>query len=94
MAGTSVHQERAAGTVECYRCDGDECAKCGGTGERERRRCEGCGVPSGRPSEGGEALIGLRNRRGAGQPLYCGECHPEDGADAGLGLAMLEGLGA
>jgi hypothetical protein len=93
MAETSVHQERGAGTVECFRHEGEDCPRCDGTGQRPRRRCEGCGEPAGRPSLGGNALLGLRNRRGKGQPVYCMGCHPELGAGPEA-LAMLERMGA
>jgi hypothetical protein len=45
-------------------------------------------ITSGRPSLGGEALMGLRNGRGRGQPFYCLNCHPE----LGRGLEMLQGM--
>jgi hypothetical protein len=49
--------------------------------------------PSGRPSRGGKALLGLRNGRGKDQPVYCMDCHPELGGTLGT-LAMLERMGA
>lgn len=39
----------------------------------EPSRCAGCGVPSGKPSEGGSILSG----KGPGQPLYCMDCNPD-----------------
>ena len=63
--------------VECPRHEEEECPPCDGTGFRPRRHCEGCGEPSGRPSEGGRALIGLKNARGKDQPMWCLFCHPE-----------------
>jgi hypothetical protein len=36
-----------------------------------------CGEPSGRHSEGGRALMGLKNHRGKDQPMWCTFCHPE-----------------
>jgi hypothetical protein len=93
MAETSVHQECEAGMVECFRHEVGHCPRYGGTGHRPRRRCEGCGEPAGRPSEGGKALLGLRNRRGKDQPVYCMGCHPELGGGPGM-LAMLERMGA
>jgi hypothetical protein len=95
MAETSVHQERGAELVECFRHEGEECPRCYGTGHRPRRHCEGCGEPSGRPSEGGKALLGLRNRRGKHQPMYCMGCHPELGGGPGtLAASLLERMGA
>ena len=93
MAETSVHQEHEADTVACFRHEGKGCHRCAGTGQRLRRRCEGCGEPAGRPSEGGTALLGLRNRRDEDQPMYCMGCHPELGGGPGT-LAMLERMGA
>ena len=61
---------------------------------RDRGRIrETCGEPSGRPSEGGKALLGIRNRRGKDEPVYCIGCHPELGGAPGT-LAMLERMGA
>jgi len=93
MAETSLHQEREAGMVECFRREGEDCPRCDGTGQRPRRRCEGCGEPSGRPSRGGKTLLGLRNGRGKDQPVYCMDCHLELGGTLGT-LAMLERMGA
>lgn len=39
---------------------------------RELSRCAGCGIPSGKPSEGGSTLSG----KGPGKPLYCMDCNP------------------
>src|SRR5215213_2195232 len=63
--------------VECSRHEGEKCPRCNGSGFRPRRCCEGCGEPSGRPSEGGRALMGLKNGRGKDQPMWCLFCHPE-----------------
>jgi hypothetical protein len=95
MAETSVHQEHGAELVECFRHEGEECPRCDGTGYRPRRHCEGCGEPSGRPSRGGKALLGVRNRRGKDQPMYCMGCHPELGSGPGkLAASLLERMGA
>ena len=73
MIEVSVEQD----VVRCFRCGGEDCPKCGGTGFRPARRCASCGERSGKPSEGGKALLGLRNSRSLADPFYCINCHPE-----------------
>ena len=92
MIRASVHADPELGNpelIQCFRHEGEDCPRCNGSGYRPRRRCAGCGEPAGRPGLGGKALMGLRNRRGHKQPLYCLGCHPELGG----GLAVLERLG-
>ena len=72
--------------VRCFRHEGEGYPRCDGSGYRPCRYCAGCGEPAGRPSQGGRALVGLRNRRGRAQPFYCLNCHPE----LGRGPAVLE----
>jgi hypothetical protein len=73
----------------CFRHEREGCPRCDGSGFRPRRHCVGCGEPSGRPSQGGKALMSLRNRQGRDQHFYCLGCHPE----LGWGSAVLEGVG-
>ena len=75
--------------VRCFCHEAEGCPRCDGSGYRPRRHCAGCGEPADRPSQGGKALMGLRNRRERDQPFYCLSCHPE----LGHGLVMLEGMG-
>ena len=93
MIRASVHANPEARNPElvwCFRHEGEDCPRCDGSGYRPRRRCAGCGEPAGpQPSQGGKALMGLRNRRGRDQPFYCLGCHPE----LGWGPAVLEGMG-
>lgn len=66
-------------------------ARKGESNHREHSRCAGCGEPSGKPSEGGKALKGLRNVRVKDTPMYCMDCHPEFmGAMGGAGILSLE----
>ncbi len=84
-----VSVAQAPEMVGCFRHEGEECSRCDGSGYRPRKRCGGCGKPSGRPSNGGKALIGLRNNRNSGGPFYCMGCHPEMN---GRGAGMLDNL--
>ena len=78
--------------IGCSRHEGEGCPRCDGSGFRPRRHCAGCGEPSGRPSQGGKALMGRRNARGWDQPMWCMDCHPDLGGIA-ENLAMLERMG-
>jgi DEAD/DEAH box helicase domain-containing protein len=69
--------EQSPELVECFRHEGEGCLRCDGSGFRLLKHCEECGEPAGRPSEGGRALIGLKNARGKDQPMWCLHCHPE-----------------
>ena len=88
---SSVHADpefREPELVHCLLHEGERRPRCNGSGYRPRKHCAGCGEPAGRPSQGGKALVGMRNRRGPNQPLYCLACHPELGG----GRAMLDGM--
>jgi hypothetical protein len=63
--------------VKSFRHKGEKCPRCHESGYRPRKHCAGCGEPSGRPSEGGSAFAGLKNRRDEDQPMWCLYCHPE-----------------
>jgi len=80
--------------VRCFRCEGPECPKCGGSGFRERKRCAGCEVPAGRPSQGGKALSPERGVKSWEElrslPLYCMDCSPRLFR---AGLALFEEMG-
>ncbi len=86
LPGTLDPKLREPELVRCFRHEDEDCPRCDGSGYRHRRHCAGCGEPAGRPSQGGKALVGLRNRRGRDRPLYCLGCHPELGG----GLATLD----
>ena len=98
MADTvTVPQEVATGAtdlVRCFRCEGDECLKCGGFGFRSRKHCARCGVPAGHPSQGGKALSPERGAKNCKElrchPLYCMDCNPRF---LKAGLTLLEGMG-
>ena len=92
MIRASVHansEVRDPKLVRCFRHEGEGCPRCDGSVYRPRKYCAECGEPAGRPSQGGKALMGLRNRRGRDQPFYCLGCHPE----LGRGVAVLERMG-
>ena len=74
--------------IRCFRHEGEDCPRCDGSSYRPRSYCAECGAPSGKPSQSGKVLKGLRNRRGKDQPMYCMECHPELGG----GFAVMAGL--
>lgn len=38
--------------VKCFRCEGEDCPKCDGTGFRPVKRCEACGERAGSVSAG------------------------------------------
>jgi hypothetical protein len=66
--------------IRCFKHEGQECPRCNGSGYRPRKRCAGCGEPSGSPFEGGKALQSSRTAKSWDEarslPLYCRECNP------------------
>jgi hypothetical protein len=92
-----VPQEVSASAIDlvrCFRCEGDECPRYDGSGFRERKHCAGCGVPAGRPSQGGKALSPERGAKSWKElrslPLYCMDCNPRFFK---AGLALFEEMG-
>lgn len=77
--------------VKCFRCEGDDCPKCGGTGYCERKRCAECGEPSGRISEGLRPLVGLKDSRDRNGAFYHVGCHPERGRGNPAALDLIGG---
>jgi hypothetical protein len=73
----SAQESTAEELVECSRCEGEKCPRCDGSGFMPRKRCAGCGEPAGRASEGGKDLLGLKNRKGKDEPMWCLNCHPD-----------------
>ena len=92
--GTPDRQVRYSELVRCFCCEGAECPKCGGSGFRERKRCAGCRVPAGRPSQGGKALSPKRGAQSwvelTSLPLNCMDCNPRFFK---TGLALFEEMG-
>jgi hypothetical protein len=93
----TVHRDpqvRYPELVQCFRCEGADCLKCGGSGFRKRKHCAGCGVPAGHPSQGGKALSPERGTKSWKElrslPLYCMDCNPRF---LKAGLTSLEGMG-
>ena len=80
--------------VRCFRHEGNDCPRCDGSGFRARAGCASCGVPAGRPSQGGKALspkYGAKNwKELRSLPLYCMDCNPRFSRAS---LALLEGIG-
>ena len=99
MTKASVHLEpeiRYPETdfVRCFRHGGEDCPGCDGSGYRPRTRCASCGVPAGRPSQGGKALSPERGAKSWKEfrslPLYCMDCNP---CFSRAGLILIEGIG-
>ena len=83
MIETSV----ARGTVPCFRCRGEECPKCGGTGERPVETCAGCGEPAGSISAGtGKPVV---RERESGSYFHV-RCRP--GTPSGKVAVVLAGV--
>ena len=79
IAGNEI-QHHETDFVRRFRHEGEDCPRCDGSGLRPRRHCAGCGVPAGRPSQGGKALSPKRGTKTAKElrslPLYCMDCTP------------------
>jgi hypothetical protein len=68
-------QEESPEQVACFRHEGEECPRCGGSGFRLAKHCAGCGEAGGSVSEGtGFPLV--RDRREDGR-LYHVRCLPD-----------------
>ena len=86
MINPSVQQAGVSASLDleafapCFRCKGDECPTCGGSGFRPRAKCASCGILVGRPSQGGKALSAERGAKSWEElrslPLYCMDCNP------------------
>lgn len=85
LRDTTDLEVRSLELVRGFLHEGGDCLRCDGGVHRPCRYCAGCGEPTGRPIQGGKALLGLRNHWGREQPFYCLSCHPE----LSSGLAML-----
>jgi hypothetical protein len=66
--------EQTAESVECFRCAGGRCPKCGGSGRRPAKRCAACGGAGG-------VIIGRK-----GEPMRHMACRETIGAEALLAL--------
>lgn len=77
MGQAGAAGEISAEMVRCFRHEGTGCVRCGGSGLRPRRMCDGCGGAR-------RALMGLRGL-GFDGPMYCRGCHPERGSVVGPG---------
>ena len=80
--------------VRCFRHEGAECTRCDGSDFGPRKRCAGCGAPTGRPSQGGKALSAERGAKSREElkalPLHCMGCNPRF---LGTGLACFQAMG-
>ena len=80
--------------VRCFRHEGIECPRCDVSGFRPHKRCAGCEVLAGRPSQGGRALSPERGAKSWEElkalPLYCMDCNPRFFR---AGLILLGGMG-
>ena len=84
-------EARTSKLVQCFKHDGEDCGRRDGSGYRPRKRCAGCGEPSGRPAEGGKALQPSRAAKSWEEarslPLYCRECNPRFASLKALALS-------
>jgi len=91
VLGTPDPEVRNPELGRCFRHDGEDCPRCDGSGYRPCKRCAGCGVLAGHPSEGGKVLQPYRAAKSWDEarslPLYCGECNPRFASLKALALS-------
>ena len=80
MTETSVARD----TVACFRHEGEDCPRCGGTGRRPVKVCVACSEPGGSVSAGtGAPLVGKK-----GGKLFHVRCKPGNSAAATMFVGL------
>ncbi len=65
-------QEESPEQVACFRHEGEECTRCGGSGYKPLKYCAGCGEPAGSISQGtGAPLVEDRRTDGCFYHVRC-----------------------